>query len=154
MNKPITLRKRLLCLLLKLHNTRNYALCGPPKKTTDCGCPPLIPGGGRKIVPPLECKPGPIAANPCCPHFHHGKDTFKRYKYMFLFFMLPLIILQFLRSCGEEQHAKPVCRNYEYMRRRTKRFPWGDGDKSLFHNDHVNSLSSECSDEVAPPHCD
>lgn len=30
---------------------------------------------------------------------------------------------------------------YEYMRRRNKRFPWGDGDRSLFHNSRTNGLS-------------
>ncbi|ALC42489.1 levy [Drosophila busckii] len=29
---------------------------------------------------------------------------------------------------------------YEYLCRREKRFPWGDGTKSLFHNPHVNKL--------------
>ncbi|KAI5632543.1 cytochrome c oxidase subunit VIa domain-containing protein [Phthorimaea operculella] len=153
MNGPITTYSRLLGFLHQLHNTRDYTLCGPPKKK-DCGCPPLIPGGGRKIAPPSDCTPGPIPTNPCCPVFHHGTDTYKRYKYMFFFFMLPVIIIQYLRTCGDEIPAKKECRNYEFMRRRTKRFPWGDGDKSFFHNDHVNSLSSECSDEVRPPYCD
>lgn len=29
---------------------------------------------------------------------------------------------------------------YEYLRRRNKRFPWGDGKRSLFHNPHANPL--------------
>lgn len=30
--------------------------------------------------------------------------------------------------------------NYEYSMMRKKPFPWGDGNKSFFHNDNVNYL--------------
>ncbi|CAF4932315.1 cytochrome c oxidase subunit 6A1, mitochondrial-like [Pieris napi] len=47
----------------------------------------------------------------------------------------------------EEHHERPPFVAYEYMRIRSKRFPWGDGQKSLFHNPHVNPLPSGYEDE-------
>nr|XP_053601095.1 uncharacterized protein LOC128669897 [Plodia interpunctella] len=133
--------------------SRKYSLCCPPRKPPgECGCPQQVPGGGRRVVPPQDCRPGPIPPNPCVPIFHHGKDTYKKYKYLALFVCFPLIIIQAMRALGGEPPHKGPCRDYEYMRIRTKKFPWGDGNTTLFHNPHVNHLPGEC--EPPPLDCD
>ncbi|XP_055599530.1 cytochrome c oxidase subunit 6A2, mitochondrial-like [Uranotaenia lowii] len=32
---------------------------------------------------------------------------------------------------------------YEHLYKRSKRFPWGEGKESLFHNDHTNALPGQ-----------
>lgn len=65
---------------------------------------------------------------------------------------IPAIILCAVNAfSGHEHHEREPFTKYEYMRRRTKRFPWGDGDRSLFHNSDVNALPEGYEDETAPP---
>ncbi|KAJ0176525.1 hypothetical protein K1T71_007704 [Dendrolimus kikuchii] len=79
----------------------------------------------------------------------HG-GGWQMWKKMSFFVAFPAIGLGMLNAYlahQEEHHERPPFVPYDYMRVRTKRFPWGDGQKSLFHNPHVNALPSGYEDD-------
>lgn len=62
---------------------------------------------------------------------------------MSFFVAFPAIILCALNCYlvhKNHPHHRPEFVKYDYLRVRTKRFPWGDGQRSLFHNPHFNAL--------------
>ncbi|KAL1488959.1 hypothetical protein ABEB36_014743 [Hypothenemus hampei] len=76
---------------------------------------------------------------------HEG--GYKIWKNISLFVAFPSIILCAVNCYLQHQehekhpHEKHFVK-YEYLAVRTKRFPWGDGNHSLFHNPRVNALPS------------
>ncbi|KPI95636.1 PREDICTED: cytochrome c oxidase subunit 6A1, mitochondrial-like [Papilio xuthus] len=79
----------------------------------------------------------------------HG-GGYKLWKKLTFFVAFPAVGLGMLNAYlahQEEHHERPPFIPYDYMRVRTKRFPWGDGQKTLFHNPHVNALPTGYEDE-------
>ncbi|XP_042898369.1 cytochrome c oxidase subunit 6A1, mitochondrial isoform X2 [Parasteatoda tepidariorum] len=69
----------------------------------------------------------------------------KLWKKLFLFVSLPAVGLCMVNAyLGEKEHLehfhRPEFIAYEHLRIRKKRFPWGDGNHTLFHNPKVNAL--------------
>ncbi|CAG2179405.1 unnamed protein product [Oppiella nova] len=76
---------------------------------------------------------------------------------VFLLVCIPAIGLSGLNTylVEKEHHEhfhRPEFKPYEYMRIRTKPFPWGDGQRTLFHNPKVNPLPDGWEELPEDPH--
>ena len=73
------------------------------------------------------------------------KPNPEKWRKLFYFLCVPAIIGSMLNTLlTEVEHKKhykrPEFRPFEYMRIRKKKWPWGDGNHSLFHNPYINAL--------------
>merc|ERR1712226_387270 len=101
---------------------RKWRLCEPCS-----GSPPTWPRGGR---------PNPW-------HPPHPVEGWTKWRNLFFFIGVPALIASHFTAfvfVDPEEHKRPEFVPYEYMRIRTKKFPWGDGNHGLFHNPHTNAL--------------
>lgn len=79
-------------------------------------------------------------------------EAVKLWRNLTLFGALPCIavvgVYVYLEHEAEHAHHKrPEFKKYEYLYIRNRRFPWGDGNKTLFHNPEVNALPDGYEDE-------
>ncbi|EDW61835.1 uncharacterized protein Dvir_GJ22272 [Drosophila virilis] len=69
-----------------------------------------------------------------------GSMLWKRVTFLVATPAIALCMINAYRSKPGEQPRQPFVK-YEHLRRRNKRFPWGDGERSLFHNPNANALT-------------
>ncbi len=78
----------------------------------------------------------------------HALKTMATWKWISIFVAIPGIGVVTYSSVKKEQahihhideHGPPEFVPYAHLRIRSKPFPWGDGNHSLFHNPHTNPL--------------
>ncbi|KAJ8680191.1 hypothetical protein QAD02_015978 [Eretmocerus hayati] len=122
-------------------------------------CPPSCPQPNPCV--PKECRELPRDPCPCPePYPCYDEEAAKKFRFWTVatfFGCFPLIFISggiIMNRHEEEMHQpRPEFIPYEYLRRRTKPFPWGDGNHSLFHNPEKNALPDgyEVPDPNAPP---
>lgn len=85
-------------------------------------------------------------------HEHKHEPNPEFWKKVFYFVSCPAIALGLVNTYFlEKEHYEHYHREkfipYEHLRIRRKRFPWGDGNHSLFHNPKTNPLPEGWEDD-------
>ncbi|EPQ10088.1 Cytochrome c oxidase subunit 6A1, mitochondrial [Myotis brandtii] len=92
----------------------------------------------------------PQLARPMSSGAHSQEGSARLWKSLTYFVALPGVAVSmlnvFLKSRHGE-HERPEFVAYPHLRIRTKPFPWGDGNHTLFHNPHLNPLPTGYEDE-------
>ncbi|OQR75298.1 cytochrome C oxidase [Tropilaelaps mercedesae] len=84
---------------------------------------------------------------------HDHEASMNMWRKITLFIGFPAIgvsmVNAYLAEKEHEAHYKrPEFVKYDHMYIRTKKFPWGDGNRTLFHNPKTNALPEGYEDEL------
>ncbi|KAB0793693.1 hypothetical protein PPYR_13313 [Photinus pyralis] len=113
---------------------RTMSTCKPPP--TPSKCPPPCPPPAEEIIY------GPSSYHP------YPEGGHKIYKRIFFLLCVPAVAVTAVCTfCDKEEPERPEFVKYSYLRLRTKRYPWGDGNKTFFHNPRTNALPDGYEDE-------
>ncbi|XP_037672973.1 cytochrome c oxidase subunit 6A1, mitochondrial [Choloepus didactylus] len=104
----------------------------------------------RSGVLGLLARSRPQLGRPMSSGAHGEEGSARMWKALTYFVALPGVgvsMLNCVLKSREEEHERPEFIAYPHLRIRSKPFPWGDGNHSLFHNPHVNPLPTGYEDE-------
>ncbi|KAJ8942085.1 hypothetical protein NQ314_010157 [Rhamnusium bicolor] len=105
----------------------------------------------RSIHPPYPFRQRSKNACPPPGQTHIPKEGgYKIYMFLTFFLGFPAIgaaATNVYLEKSKKEECRPPFVKYEYLRLRSKRFPWGDGSRSLFHNPKVNALPDGYEDD-------
>uniref|UniRef100_A0A8C8TVI0 Cytochrome c oxidase subunit n=1 Tax=Peromyscus maniculatus bairdii TaxID=230844 RepID=A0A8C8TVI0_PERMB len=92
----------------------------------------------------------PRVGRPMSSGSHGEEGSARMWKALTYFVALPRVTVSMLNAFltsrrGEQERAEFVAD--PHLRIRTKPFPWGDGNHTLFHNPHMNPLPTGYEDE-------
>ncbi|KAL1115232.1 hypothetical protein AAG570_007263 [Ranatra chinensis] len=93
----------------------------------------------RKVAAGPPCMDTPACCKDTPPR--PRRSTNRLYQLLSLFFALPIVmIVTSAQFYGREEQKRPPFIPYSYLRLKTRRYPWGDGEKTFFHNPKMNAL--------------
>ncbi|XP_033226021.1 cytochrome c oxidase subunit 6A1, mitochondrial-like [Belonocnema kinseyi] len=73
--------------------------------------------------------------------YQHAEKAAKMWEKLSLFVAIPVCIITAANTYfNHHEHERPEFIPYDHLRIRNKKFPWGDGNHTLFHNPKVNAL--------------
>ncbi|EDW02541.1 cytochrome c oxidase subunit 6A1, mitochondrial [Drosophila grimshawi] len=70
-----------------------------------------------------------------------GSLVWKRVTFLVATPAVALCMINAYNTKQDGEKAREPFVKYEHLRRRNKRFPWGNGERSLFHNSNKNALT-------------
>ncbi|KAF7486545.1 cytochrome c oxidase subunit 6A1, mitochondrial [Marmota monax] len=92
----------------------------------------------------------PQVGRPMSSGAHGEEGSARMWRALTYFVALPGVgvsMLNVFLKSHHGEHERPEFIAYPHLRIRTKPFPWGDGNHTLFHNPHVNPLPTGYEDE-------